>query len=511
MNQTNATLKCALSAFLLVWMSTLQDAHSQDTSSLSLDGAFSGLWFNPDFNGQGFQFQIFGDESNPQLFAVWYTHLDGEPTWLFGIGPATSNPTTLQMAQVIGGEFPPDFDAGATSQQVWGSLTIERTDDSSARATWASNSDPAIAGNMALTQLTQVSGEVSRSCLSGSWFNVSQSGHGWLSEVIESNGQAELVATWYAHLDGQPTWVLAQGPFDGRVAEVQAIQTTGSQFPPDFNPDDVQIAPWGAMRFEFINDDQALVSWQPTDTRFSNGILTTQRLTAVSGIECETDRTLNNTAAQLNTFYAPHGGRDAFPEHYVKSIETFLAAQDEIEQGDLNAASTRIEALFQEQPLSTGIWFDQATLNDLNVGSPIAYYGLRMMETIVNPPPQTRSGSLNFTALVASCASVERPTLPSLAPETVELTVHPDILANDSRVLHQSTDLFRRWLTAITGGMDINFSVVETTDCTTVDFQVGDGIILSYPDSNGMVESPATGTHRPDRYLVGCRAFGRTG
>ena len=44
-----------------------------------------------------------------------------------------------------------------------------------------------------------------------------------------------------------------------------------------------------------------------------------------------------------------------------------------------------------------------------------------------------------MTAVVAPCANVTRPTLPNLEPETVFLNIAPEILANDYKILYEST------------------------------------------------------------------------
>ena len=43
-------------------------------ASNAVQNRLSGLWYDPALNGQGFQFQVFGEADNAQLFAIWYTH-----------------------------------------------------------------------------------------------------------------------------------------------------------------------------------------------------------------------------------------------------------------------------------------------------------------------------------------------------------------------------------------------------------------------------------------------------
>jgi hypothetical protein len=56
-------------------------------------------------------------------------------------------------------------------------------------------------------------------------------------------------------------------------------------------------------------------------------------------------------------------------------------------------------------------------------------------------------------------------------------------------MLRTSTDLFRHWVRAITGGMEVELVVHEMTECTTVDYTDEGDVIVSYPDAEGMVST----------------------
>ena len=196
---------------------------------------------------------------------------------------------------------------------------------------------------------------------------------------------------------------------------------------------------------------------------------------------------VEDTESQLATFYASHGGRDAFPAHTVAMVEALLYAQDEVGRGDLAAARARIDAIFEAYPMSADVWTEDATRHGVNVGWPIAYYGLRMLDVVASEPEATRSGALTMTAVVATCASVRRPTIDG-GSETVDLDIDPRILAEDAQMLHQSTALFRRWVQTITGGLDVELEVVEQTECATVDYSDDGDIVVSYPDAAAMID-----------------------
>lgn len=195
------------------------------------------------------------------------------------------------------------------------------------------------------------------------------------------------------------------------------------------------------------------------------------------------------TAAQLEAFYGSHGGRDALPAGTTSAVEALLYGQDDIAAGDFEAARARLDAIFATRPASAASWRDDVGVHGINVGDPIAYYGLRMLDHIVRTGPLPTTATLRMTAVVAPCAEVSRPTLPDLEPETVDLSIHPDILADDARVLHQSTDLFRRWVTAITRGSDVELVVHELSTCTRVTYTDDGEVVVSYPDATAMVDA----------------------
>jgi hypothetical protein len=196
-----------------------------------------------------------------------------------------------------------------------------------------------------------------------------------------------------------------------------------------------------------------------------------------------------STAADLAAFYEAHGGVAAFPAFHVRALEALLYGEDDLVAGELAAARARVDAVVAEAPWSDARWRDGVGYEGLNIGDPIAYYGLRMLDQILELEPVASTGTLTMTAVVATCATVRRPTLPDLAPETVERTVDPRILADDAALLHAATRLFRRWVRAITGGLDVELVVHPMEGCTTVDFTDDGSVVVSYPDAAGMVDS----------------------
>ena len=208
------------------------------------------------------------------------------------------------------------------------------------------------------------------------------------------------------------------------------------------------------------------------------------------------------TTELLSSFYADHGGREAFAEPSPSALEAMLLSEDDVGAGDLASAQARVEGLFEAWPYESDGWYVAAP-KGVNIGAPVAYYGLRMLEDIVAAGPLETTGTLQMTAIVATCATVTRPTLPDLAPETVSLDIDPEILANDALVLRESTHLFRRWVTAITRGLAVELNVVPMEGCATVTYTDDGNIILSYPDAAEMLAGvPASVAQAADFFWV---------
>jgi hypothetical protein len=203
---------------------------------------------------------------------------------------------------------------------------------------------------------------------------------------------------------------------------------------------------------------------------------------------------LELTEALIN-FYNNNGGKDAFSELQTLALESLIIGFKNLQEGNLYAAKLRVDKVFSTIDYSELAWmentnsFSHCKSCNLNIGSPIAYYGLRMLDNIISLGNPKKNGELNMTVVIALCASVSRPTIPNLEEEIVNLNISPKILENDSRLLKISTDLFRNWVKAITNGLEVNLKIVELEDCTTVSYNYDGTNVISYPDTYGMINS----------------------
>ena len=193
---------------------------------------------------------------------------------------------------------------------------------------------------------------------------------------------------------------------------------------------------------------------------------------------------------ELISFYDENGGRENFHPYQVLALETLLFTQKDIENNNLSEAKKRIDFVFSIMPRSDNIWNQiqyqtestnsHCTACPINIGGPVSYYGLRMLEQIISNENPSINKSMELTVVVASCAQVTRPTLPNLSPETVELNISEKILENNSYRLRISSKLFRQWIKSITGGYNVNLNIHIVDECVEVNYSDDGEIIRSY-------------------------------
>jgi hypothetical protein len=228
---------------------------------------------------------------------------------------------------------------------------------------------------------------------------------------------------------------------------------------------------------------------------------------AAGSVNASGEVALSTTDADLAIFWGLYGGRNAFPPSYVNAVEALLRAEDEVVAGDHAAARARIDALFRAYPLSDPVWWTGAGRDGANVGRPVAYYGLRMLDEIATVglgKPAAEKATIVMTVVEVACADGHRPTRVDLsAAEAVHLRLDPGLSADDHFVVRQALRLFERYVTAISGGglrPDVRFHRVEK--CARVGYS-------SPPNRTGLLdyaeplrEVPATIAETTDMWWV---------
>lgn len=127
--------------------------------------------------------------------------------------------------------------------------------------------------------------------ISGTFYDPTQSGHGFVVEHIVSGGTPAVLVTWFTYLDGKQRWLVGVGPVSGSEARVPLSITTGGDFPPRFVPSSVITQPWGELTLRFSNRDSGRALWTSSYPGFSSGEMPISRLTQpVSSYDATTNQ-----------------------------------------------------------------------------------------------------------------------------------------------------------------------------------------------------------------------------
>ena len=108
--------------------------------------------------------------------------------------------------------------------------------------------------------------------ISASWFDPQQAGHGFVMEVIDSPSGPTLLVYWFVWLDEQPVWMVGIGLIQDQQTMVDFLFVSGTEFPPNFDPEAVLIESWGSATFVFESEDSASASWTTSFPGFSRGM-----------------------------------------------------------------------------------------------------------------------------------------------------------------------------------------------------------------------------------------------
>ncbi|MEE9423543.1 MAG: hypothetical protein V3V18_01025 [Methylococcales bacterium] len=125
--------------------------------------------------------------------------------------------------------------------------------------------------------------------IGGAWYNTTESGHGFILNVSEKDGQLTLLATWYVYdNDGNQMWLVGSAPFEQGATSITmpVIVTEKLQFDNLGGGGLLELA-WGSLDFEFSTCDEGLVTYNPNpNAGFAAGTTTIQRLTNTAKVLC---------------------------------------------------------------------------------------------------------------------------------------------------------------------------------------------------------------------------------
>jgi hypothetical protein len=164
---------------------------------------------------------------------------------------------------------------------------------------------------------------------------------------------------------------------------------------------------------------------------------------------------------EVRRLLEPHGV-GAFPIHLRVALDAFHEAEELYRKGKYRRCRGVLDELWDRYPPATEEWsWLRSPVPDVFLGGPPCYYSLRMLTEAVDgrlghekgaaPPDELRM----VVVLVGLSRGLQPRTLAELEAgtgEQVEHTLHPLLLEDESRVVHESLWLFGEYVLAITDG-----------------------------------------------------------
>jgi hypothetical protein len=255
----------------------------------------SAAWYDTERNGEGFMLEILAAD---RAVMYWFTYdVAGRQDWYVAEGAIRGNRIVFpELLHVTGGEFGPGFDPDRVVRSAVGSADFTWASCERGVMQWVIDNDggPRRQGRMDLRRLSRVMGlpcgtgamlpAIPAGGLSGSWYDPSHSGEGYVLEVLDD----ERVLVYWFSFDGagNPRWFFGVGAIENDVLQFgEMYSTTGARFGPAFDPEQVEVFDWGSLRLE-LDCAGGTASFEPTETGFPAGQLDLLRLSQLAGLSC---------------------------------------------------------------------------------------------------------------------------------------------------------------------------------------------------------------------------------
>lgn len=112
-------------------------------SDLIVTKSFTGGWYDPAKNGQGFLLEIIKSNNQKKALTTWFTFdAAGNQYWLIGVGDIVGQSIDFQMLVPEGGKFGNLHNPNNMTNTVWGNVRFTFSDCNTGTVTW----DPVLSG-----------------------------------------------------------------------------------------------------------------------------------------------------------------------------------------------------------------------------------------------------------------------------------------------------------------------------------------------------------------------------
>lgn len=124
--------------------------------------------------------------------------------------------------------------------------------------------------------------------LTGWWEQPNQQNHGLIIAIATLESGEQTGTAFWAHYDdeGNPTWLIAQGPLDEDTIEADLYQVRGINFMQASGSESDPEELVGTLTIEFKNCNRGEVDYDTTLATVGSGEFRIERLTTIPGVDC---------------------------------------------------------------------------------------------------------------------------------------------------------------------------------------------------------------------------------
>ena len=255
-----------------------------------LEPGISSSWFDPTHDGEGFILEML---ANNGAVLYWFTFDEnGEQDWYVAFGEVLGNRIVFpSLVRVSGGEFGPGFDPSKITEDVVGSASFIWTGCDQGDMSYQIGNQH---GRMQIVRITRLMGldcETplvatirEEAFLSGSWFDPTHAGEGYILEVLEDS---RVVVYWFSYgPDGNRRWFFGLGEIrEDKLVFDNMLTSSGGIFGPDFDPQTVETKPWGSLELN-LTCEGGTATYSSIEEGFGSGTLNVTRLTNIDTLPC---------------------------------------------------------------------------------------------------------------------------------------------------------------------------------------------------------------------------------
>lgn len=263
-------------------------------STFQVVDGITGSWYDRSHDGEGWVVEILNAD---KAVIYWFTYADDTPdqAWVLGVGDIVDNRIVISDVEITsGGKFGPAFDPQTVRRDKWGSFVLEFESCTTAGMNHNSTMGNYGAASLKPVRLTSLSGlgcpnpgvvTDTKSAFSGSWYDPSHDGEGW---VLGYLGDNRMVFYWFTYDDaGNQAWLIGVGAVNGNVATFDDARISfGTRFGSNFDPAAVQLPRWGDVTFTQLNCKEITVDYASVDPVYGSGQLHARRLVTPAGLSC---------------------------------------------------------------------------------------------------------------------------------------------------------------------------------------------------------------------------------